>query len=40
MTWRANEGALKPHGSIKETDVQQKLCRMHIEDYPVIREAE
>ncbi len=39
MTWEDNEVVMKPHGLLKEIDVQQHIYRMHAEDLPTILKA-
>jgi hypothetical protein len=40
MIWEDNEVAMKPRGLIMETNVQQHIYRIHVEDSPIIKEAE
>jgi hypothetical protein len=40
MIWEDSQVAMKPHGLILETNVQQHIYCMHVEDSPIIEEAE
>jgi hypothetical protein len=40
MTWEDNEVAAMPHGLLEETDVRQHIYHPHVEDLPIIKEAE
>jgi hypothetical protein len=40
MVWEDNEVPMKNWGLLKDTNVVQHIYRMHVEDSPVIQQAE
>jgi hypothetical protein len=40
MVWEGNEVPMKNQGLLKDTNVTQHIYRMHVEDSPVIQQAE
>jgi hypothetical protein len=40
MVWEDNEVPMKNRGLLKETNLAQHIYRMHVEDSPVIQQAE
>jgi hypothetical protein len=40
MVWEDNEVPMKNRGLLKDTNVAQHIYRMHVEDSPVIQQAE